>query len=75
MLKQKEIDFMSSLNEEWRRKDTEKDKFFKQSQASLQNLETKLKSKASELQKREQKIILLEEELKQRICEAAKQVF
>ena len=40
----------------------------------MQSVETELKQKANKLQKREQKIVLLEEELKQRINETARQV-
>ena len=74
MLKQKEVEHLGKINEEWRKKELERDKVFKRTEASVQQIESKLKTKATELQRREQKIVLLEEELKQRITETARQV-
>lgn len=71
-LKQKEMDFLTGLSEEWKRREYEKEKLFKKTEASISQLSKKMKDKASELQKREQKIVLLEEELKTRINETSR---
>ena len=64
VLKQKEFEFMNKMNEEWKKKEIEREKQWKKTEASILQIEAKIKNKANELQKREQKIILLEEELK-----------
>lgn len=72
VLKQKEFEFVNKMNEEWRKKEIEREKQWKKTEASILQIETKIKNKANELQKREQKIILLEEELKYKINETVK---
>ena len=57
-LKSKEIEYFTKLNEEWRKKELERDKIFKSTEAKLQTVESRLKQKANELQKREQKVQL-----------------
>ncbi|EGR29521.1 hypothetical protein IMG5_154090 [Ichthyophthirius multifiliis] len=73
-LKQKEVDFLQKLNEEYKRKEIEKDKVFKKTECSINLLHKKIKEKANDLQKREQKIVLLEEELKTKIQDVSRQV-
>ena len=73
-LKQREVEFLSKLSEDWRRKEVEKDKFFRNYEASLLSIESKLKAKALELQKREGKVMLLETELKTKIEESAREI-
>ncbi|EAS04121.2 centrosomal protein, putative (macronuclear) [Tetrahymena thermophila SB210] len=73
-LKQKEMEFLQKLSEEWRTKEIEKERVFKKIEASMNLLNKKSKEKAMELQKREQKIVLLEEELKTRITETSRQI-
>lgn len=72
VLKQKELEFMRKMSEEWRQKEVEREKQWKRLEASLNQIEGKLKGKAAELQKREQKIVLLEEELKHKMNETVK---
>ena len=74
-MKQKEIEFLSNLNEEWKKRDSEKKKIFKNAEQKMLQIEQKIKKKAIDLKKREQKIILVEQELKQKINETAKYVF
>lgn len=59
-MKSKEIEYFTKLNEEWRKKEQERDKIFKATEAKLQALETRLKQKANDLQKREQKVFPLD---------------
>lgn len=73
-LKAKEIEYLTKLDEEWRRKEQERDRIFRSKEVAIQQVEQKLKAKASELQKREQKLVVLEEELKQRINDTSKQL-
>jgi len=73
-LKSKEVDFLKKLNDEWKKKESEREKVFKRSEAQIAQVETKLKQKTLDLQKREQRLILLEEELKQKINETSRQL-
>lgn len=73
-LKQKEVDFLSKLSADWRAREVDRDKLFRNYEASLQSIETKLKAKALELQKREGKVVLLETELKTKIEESAREI-
>ena len=74
ILKQKEMEFLSNLSEEWKKKEYEKEKVFKKTESSITLISKTMKEKATELQKREQKIVLLEEELKSRINETSRQI-
>jgi centrosomal protein CEP120 len=71
-LKQREMEFMNKLNEDWKRKESEREKQWKRTEVSINQIEAKLKGKASDLQKREQKLVLLEEELKHKMNETIK---
>jgi len=73
-LKSKEVDFLKKLNDEWKKKEGEREKIFKRSEAQIAQVESKLKQKTLDLQKREQRLILLEEELKQKINETSRQL-
>ena len=73
-MKSKEVDYLKKLNEEWKRKEGDREKIFKKSEAQIQQIENRLKQKTVDLQKREQKLILLEEELKQKIGETSRQL-
>ncbi len=72
VLKQKEMDFLNKLNEEWKHKENEREKQWKKTEASIYQIEGKLRGKAVDLQKREQKLVLLEEELKHKLNETGK---
>ena len=73
-LKQREMDFLVKISEEWKKKEMEKDKMFRNYELSLGNIENKLKTKAMELQKREGKIILLETEFRTKVEESSREV-
>ena len=71
-LKQREMDFLNKLNEEWRNRENEREKQWKRTESSICQIEGKLRGKATDLQKREQKLVLLEEELKHKLSETGK---
>ena len=68
-LKQKEIDFLTKLNEEWKKREVEKEKLFKNHEAAIISIESRLKTEALKLQKRENKIVLIETEYKAKVDE------
>jgi hypothetical protein len=68
-LKQREIDYLAKLSEDWKRREIEKEKLFKNHESSILAIESRLKSKALELQKRENKLVLIETEYKAKIDE------
>ena len=73
-LRQREIEFLRKLEQDWKAKEIERDRNFQDHENKLVALQTKLKAKTNELSKRENKIILLEEELKQKIHETSRQL-
>lgn len=73
-LRQREIEFLQKQEGDWQKKELEREKHFKDHETKLVQMQTKLKNKVSEQSKREQKIILLEEELKQKIIETGRQM-
>jgi centrosomal protein CEP120 len=72
ILKAREAEHLCKLNEEIKAKEFEKEKKWKQIEANILSIESKLKSKINDLMKREQKIVLLEEEFKQKTNEISK---
>jgi hypothetical protein len=73
-LKQLEYDFINKLTDQFRIKEEERDKEIKSKITEINTLQTRLKKKATELEGRENKIILMEEELKIKINEVARQL-
>ena len=71
-LKQREMEFMNKLSEDWKRKEIDREKQWKRTEASINQIEGKLKGKANDLQKREQKLVFMEEELKHKMNETVK---
>jgi hypothetical protein len=63
-LKQKEIDFLTKLNDDWKKREIDREKLFKNHEANIVSIESRLKTKALELQKRENRIVLIETEYK-----------
>lgn len=63
------------MSEQQRKCDLDKEKQFKKIEASLILLEGKLRAKASEMNKREQKIMLFEQELQTKIGEVSRECF
>ena len=73
-LKQLEFEYLSKLQEDFKKKEEEREKEFKSKINEINNLRNKLSKKASELESRENKIKLCEEELKMKINEVSKQI-
>lgn len=72
MLKAREAEYLSKLNEDMKKKDFEKEKKWKQVESNILSIESKMRSKINDLMKREQKIVLLEEEFKQKMNEISR---
>lgn len=73
-LKQVEYEHLTELQKEFKLKEDEREKEFKVKINELNLLQTRLRKKASELESRENKIILVEEELKLKINEVSRQL-
>ena len=73
-LKQLEFEYLSKLQEDFKKKEEEREKEFKSKINEINNLRNKLSKKESELESRENKIKLCEEELKMKINEVSKQI-
>ena len=73
-LKQLEYDFINKLTDQFKLKEEERDKEIKTKISEINTLQLRLKKKATELEGRENKVILMEEELKIKINEVARQL-
>jgi hypothetical protein len=73
-LKQLEYEFLNKISNEYQQKEESREKEFKVKINELNILQTRLKKKAMELEAREGKINLMEEELKIKINEVARQL-
>lgn len=73
-LKQKEIERIEEITYQWKGKEAEREKTFTETLAQVGRLETQLRQKALDLQKREQNIIAMEEDLKHKIFEVTRQL-
>lgn len=73
-LKQKEIEKLEELSAEWRNRESQRETVFNESVGKVTALENKIRVKATDLQRREERIIQLEEELKSKIQEVSKQL-
>ena len=73
-LRQVEYDYVTKLQEDFKRKEDAREKEFKQKINEINLLKNKLSKKASELESRENKISLCEEQLKLKINEVSKQL-
>lgn len=73
-LKQIEVEFINRLAEETQMKEDKREKEFKQSLNELQIFINKTKKKAHELENRENKISLIEEEIKLKLNEMSRQI-
>ena len=71
-LKQKEIETIQEITFTWKSKESEREKTFTDAMAKLSQLESKLRQKALDLQRREERIIQLEEELKHKLTEVGR---
>ena len=73
-LKQREIEKIEELTQTWRGKEEQRETTFNHSLHSLEVLEGKLRQNSLDLQRREERIIQLEEELKHKITEVSRQL-
>ena len=73
-LKQREIERIEEITYVWKSKEAEREKTFSDSLAKVSQLEAKTRQKALDLQRREERIIQLEEELKRSIGEVTRQL-
>ncbi|TNV83154.1 hypothetical protein FGO68_gene15387 [Halteria grandinella] len=73
-LKQREIERIEEITSQWKTKESDREKAFIDSLNKVAALETKVRAKALDLQKREERIVQLEEELKQKIAEVSRQL-
>ena len=73
-LKQLEFDYLSKLQEDFKNKEDEREKEFKSKINEINTLKNRLNKKATELESRENKIKLCEEELKIKVNEISKQL-
>lgn len=73
-LKQLEYEFLNKLSDEFKQKEEEREKEIKSKVNELNILQTRLKKKASELETRENKVSLMEEELRIKMNEVARQL-
>ena len=73
-LKQKEIERIEDITYAWKAKEADRDKTFTEAMGKVTALEGKVRQKNLDLQRREERIVQLEEELKQRINEVGRQL-
>jgi hypothetical protein len=71
-LKQKEIEKIEEITITWRNKESDREMTFNDALKNVETLETKLRNNALELQRREERIIQLEEELRHKINEVSR---
>lgn len=73
-LKQREIEKIEEITYAWKKKEQEREVTFNDSLKQMEALDGKLRQKALDLQRREERIIQLEEELKHKISEVSRQL-
>jgi centrosomal protein CEP120 len=73
-LKQREIERIEEITFTWRAKEQEREKQVAEALNRAAHLESRLRQKALDLQRREEKIVQLEEELKMKIQEVTRQL-
>lgn len=71
-LKQREIEKIEEITQSWRGREQERETLFLESMRGIDVLENQLRVKALDLQRREERIIQLEEELKHKITEVSR---
>lgn len=71
-LKQKEIEKIEEVTRDWKMKEAEREQIFNEGIQKVTTLESKVRQKATDLQRREERIIQLEEELKSKIMEVSR---
>jgi len=73
-IKQKEIEYMNKIVEKWNTYETEREKKLKAHEINFEGIESKLKSKMIELQKRENKVALFESEMQTKLAGVANEL-
>jgi chromosome segregation ATPase len=73
-LKQLEYEFLSKINEEYQKKEEDREKELKMKLNELNVLHTKSRKRINEVEEREKRVSLMEEELKLKITEVARQL-
>lgn len=73
-LKQREAELTEKMRAEWKQKELDREKAFKETENKLAGHLQRMQSKMNQLQKREGRLVLLEEELKQKIGETSRQL-
>ena len=73
-LRQREIEKIEEVTSTWKMKEQERETTFQDALKSIETLETKLRTHALDLQRREERIVQLEEELKHKINEVSRQL-
>ena len=73
-LKQREIEKIEEITFNWKMKESEREGTFNDSLKNIESLEGKLRQSALDMQRREERIIQLEEELKHKITEVSRQL-
>jgi hypothetical protein len=73
-LKQMELETIENITKEWKAKEAKRDGILTAKVSALENMEKKLRLKMQEVQKRESKIVQLEEELRHKIHEVSRQL-
>lgn len=62
------------MTRDWKMREAEREQLFNESVQKVNSLESKVRQKATDLQRREERIIQLEEELKSKILEVSRQL-
>jgi hypothetical protein len=73
-LKQRELERIEEVTAQWKTKEAERERAFMDSMSKVAQLEQKVRGKAIDLQRREERIVQLEEELKHKIAEVSRQL-
>lgn len=71
-LKQREIERIEEVTAQWKQKEADREKLFNEAMNKVVQLESKTRTKALELQRREERIVQLEEDLKAKITEVSR---
>ena len=73
-LKQREIERIEEITLQWKSNEEAREKSFGEAMIKVTQLEAKVRQKALDLQRREDRIIQLEEDLKHKIAEVSRQL-
>ena len=73
-LKQREIEKIEEITYTWKMKESDREAAFNDSLKTMEALDGKLRQKALDMQRREERIVQLEEELRHKITEVSRQL-